>query len=164
MSPPGSRYRITRREPCKSASSGLTLSAAAIAVLMGTILLVRTLGGAMGRDAGLWATIILSIPPGIRRARPGAGTGTVCRSCAGGARRRLTGLGRPVLFYEHPSFGYRLKPNQETWRFGGAHFKINNLGLRAESDWDASTGNKVLFLGDSVTYGGNHISNEDLFS
>jgi hypothetical protein len=80
------------------------------------------------------------------------------------ALKRLTGLGAPVLFYQHPAFGYRLKPNQETWRFGGAHFKINNLGLRADSDWDAKTKDKVLFLGDSVTYGGNHISNEDLFS
>jgi hypothetical protein len=80
------------------------------------------------------------------------------------ALKSLTGLGRPVLFYEHPSFGYRLKPNQETWRFGGAHFKINNLGLRAAEDWDDEIRGKVLFVGDSVTYGGNHISNESLFS
>ena len=78
--------------------------------------------------------------------------------------QKLTGLGRPVLFYSDPAFGYRLKPNQETWRFGGAHFKINNLGLRAGGDWDSSREGKILFVGDSVTYGGNHISNEDLFS
>jgi hypothetical protein len=69
-----------------------------------------------------------------------------------------------VLFYENPVYGYRMKPNQETWRFGGAHFKINNLGLRANEDWDDDIRGKVLFVGDSVTYGGNHISNEDLFS
>ena len=80
------------------------------------------------------------------------------------ALRKLSGLGQPVLFYQHPAYGYRLLPNQETWRFGGAHFKINNLGLRASDDWQASREDKVLFLGDSVTYGGNHISNEDLFS
>jgi len=80
------------------------------------------------------------------------------------ALKSLTGMGRPVLFYEHPAFGYRLKPNQETWRFGGAHFKINNLGLRAAEDWDAGKRDKILFVGDSVTYGGNHISNEQLFS
>jgi hypothetical protein len=78
--------------------------------------------------------------------------------------RSFSGLGRPVLFYQHPSFGYRLKPDQETWRFGGAHFKINNLGLRAKDDWDSAIEDKVLFLGDSVTYGGNHISNHELFS
>ena len=80
------------------------------------------------------------------------------------ALRELTGLGRPVLFYKDPSFGYRLQPNQETTRFSGAHFKINNLGLRASSDWDSVKDDKILFLGDSVTYGGNHISNHELFS
>lgn len=78
--------------------------------------------------------------------------------------QRSSGLGHPVLFFEQPSFGYRLQPNQETYRFGGAHFKINNLGLRANQDWDSDVEDKVLFLGDSVTYGGNHISNEELFS
>ena len=80
------------------------------------------------------------------------------------ALKHFSGLGRPVLFFKHPSFGYRLQPNQETRRFGGAHFKINNLGLRANAKWDAGTDDKILFLGDSVTYGGNHISNEALFS
>jgi hypothetical protein len=78
--------------------------------------------------------------------------------------KRLAGLGNPVLFHSHPSYGYRLQPNQETWRFGGAHFKINNLGLRARHDWDPGRKSKILFLGDSVTYGGNHVSNHDLFS
>jgi hypothetical protein len=80
------------------------------------------------------------------------------------ALKWLTGLGRPVLFYAHPAYGYRLKPNQETWRFGGAHFKINNLGLRASEDWDDEIRDKILFVGDSVTYGGNHVSNHELFS
>jgi hypothetical protein len=80
------------------------------------------------------------------------------------ALKRFGGLGNPVLFQAHPAYGYRLQPNQETRRFGGAHFKINNLGLRAGEDWDANPRDKVLFLGDSVTYGGNHISNEELFS
>jgi hypothetical protein len=31
-------------------------------------------------------------------------------------------------------------------------------------DWDGNPRDKVLFLGDSVTYGGNHISNGELFS
>jgi hypothetical protein len=80
------------------------------------------------------------------------------------ALRQLTGMGHPVLFYAHPSYGYRMLPNQETWRFGGAHFRINNLGLRAQDDWDSGIRDKMLFLGDSVTYGGNRIANEDLFS
>lgn len=78
--------------------------------------------------------------------------------------RHFSGLGQPVLFYKNSSFGYRLKPNQDTTRFGGATFRVNNLGLRANMDWDSSIKDKILFLGDSVTYGGNHISNEYLFS
>jgi hypothetical protein len=78
--------------------------------------------------------------------------------------KKFFGLGRPVLFQAHPAYGYRLQPNQETWRFGGAHFKINNLGLRAQRDWDERTEGRIVFLGDSVTYGGNHVSNHELFS
>lgn len=80
------------------------------------------------------------------------------------ALREWSGMGRPQLFYKNPLYGYRLQPNQETWRFGGAHFRINNLGLRAMQDWDSRIEDKILFVGDSVTYGGNRISNEDLFS
>lgn len=78
--------------------------------------------------------------------------------------KQFHGLGNPVLFYKHPSFGYRLQPNQETYRLHGSHFRVNNLGLRANEDWNSTTDDKILFLGDSVTYGGNRISNEDLFS
>jgi hypothetical protein len=43
--------------------------------------------------------------------------------------------------------------------------KINNLGLRAEEDWKIDDfQSKILFLGDSVTYGGSYISNQELFS
>ena len=47
-----------------------------------------------------------------------------------------------MLFYSHTSYGYRMRPNQETWRFNGAHFKINNLGLRAKGDWGSGIANK----------------------
>jgi hypothetical protein len=80
------------------------------------------------------------------------------------ALRQFTGMGRPQLFYKHPAYGYRLQPNQETRRFGGAHFKVNNLGLRAMQDWDSRIEDKILFIGDSVTYGGNRVANQDLFS
>ena len=75
-----------------------------------------------------------------------------------------TGLGHPPLFYKNPHYGFRLRPNQNTVRFYGAKFNINNLGLRSQKDWDSITENKILFLGDSVTYGGNHLSNDELFS
>jgi hypothetical protein len=36
--------------------------------------------------------------------------------------------------------------------------------LRSDYDWDAGVDNKILFLGDSVTYGGSGVENHDLFS
>lgn len=80
------------------------------------------------------------------------------------ALRRLYGLGNPVLYDSHPLYGYRLRPNQRVGREGGAVIAVNNLGLRADRDWDANPEDKVLFLGDSVSYGGSYVSNDELFS
>ena len=74
------------------------------------------------------------------------------------------GLGNPPLYDRNPHYGFRLNPNQKMIRFYGAKFNINNLGLRSQQDWDSNVEDKVLFLGDSVTHGGNRISNENLFS
>lgn len=78
--------------------------------------------------------------------------------------RTFAGLGNPVLYDSNPFYGYRPIPNQHLKRFGGTPIDINNLGLRADEDWDTTTQSKILFLGDSVTYGGSYISNADLFS
>ncbi len=74
------------------------------------------------------------------------------------------GLGNPTLYQSHPIFGYRPIPHQNLTRFQGATLTFNNLGLRAETDWDERPEGKLLFLGDSVTYGGSYISNAELFS
>jgi hypothetical protein len=78
--------------------------------------------------------------------------------------RCFFGLGNPVLYDSNPLYGFRLIPNQETVRFHGSKIKVNNLGLRTDADWDNNTDDKVLFLGDSITYGGSYISNNELFS
>ncbi len=78
--------------------------------------------------------------------------------------RKVMGLGNPVLYDSNPLYGYRPLPNSEYHRFHGARLRFNNLGLRAESDFDGDPNNKVLFLGDSVTYGGSYIDNKELFS
>lgn len=78
--------------------------------------------------------------------------------------RYVGGLGDPVLYDSSPLYGFRLLPNQKVKRFGDATIKVNNLGLRTDVDWDDRTENKILLLGNSVTYGGSYISNEDLFS
>ena len=75
------------------------------------------------------------------------------------------GLGSPVLYDNKKVYGYRPLPNQETKRFHASLIKINNLGLRADKDWDPNDRKgKILFLGDSVTYGGSYIANNELFS
>jgi hypothetical protein len=78
--------------------------------------------------------------------------------------RFYMGLGNPVLYQSSPLYGYRPQPNQSVKRFYGSEIKINNLGLRALSDWDSNLDNKILFMGNSVTYGGSYIDNKDLFS
>lgn len=77
---------------------------------------------------------------------------------------RLVGLGHPVLYELSPEYGYRPRPDQHVERLHGAGVRINNLGLRAVRDWDTTTSNKVLFLGNSVTYGGSYVSDSSLFS
>lgn len=75
------------------------------------------------------------------------------------------GLGKVVVYQSNPIYGYRPMANQKTQRFNQAQIEINNLGLRANQDWDmAPSSNRVLFIGDSVTFGGSYISNEELFS
>jgi hypothetical protein len=84
--------------------------------------------------------------------------------------RCFSGLGNPPLYDLSPLYGYRLKANQVIEPKGGAGFlyaarlTTNNLGLRAAADWDADPTGKILFLGDSVTFGGQYIADSQLFS
>lgn len=78
---------------------------------------------------------------------------------------RLFGLGHVVLYEANPIYGYRPVPNQHVARKADCSVKINNLGLRAAENWDSPrTTPRVLFVGDSVTYGGSYIDNAMLFS
>jgi len=84
--------------------------------------------------------------------------------------RTFSGLGNPPLYEISPLFGYRLKPSQVIEPRGavsflyGARLTTNNLGLRAAGEWDSNPAGKILFLGDSVTYGGQYIADSQLFS
>jgi len=80
------------------------------------------------------------------------------------ALRMAFGLGRPVLYDASPIYGYRPLPGRSYRRFGGSRLHFNNLALRAETDWDADPHGKILFLGDSVTYGGSYVDDGQLFS
>ncbi len=78
--------------------------------------------------------------------------------------REVMGLGNPVIYNNYPLYGYRPLPSREYSRFLGAKIRINNLSLRADADWDGNREDKILFLGDSVTWGGSRMNNTDLFS
>lgn len=74
------------------------------------------------------------------------------------------GLGNPVIYDSNPLYGFRPLANQHIHRFKGAEVRFNNLGLRADQNWDEHPQKKILFLGDSVTYGGSYVANQELFS
>jgi len=79
--------------------------------------------------------------------------------------KHVFGLGHPIIYQSHPVYGYRPEPNQAVQRHHGHLVKINNLGLRADQNWALNQPqHKILFLGDSVTYGGSYLSNDQLFS
>ncbi len=77
---------------------------------------------------------------------------------------RYIGFGDPVLYIKSKN-NYFPKSNQEKIRYKGVNIKINKLGMRTNYNWDHTNDkNKIIFFGDSVTYGGSYIDNKDLFS
>jgi hypothetical protein len=75
---------------------------------------------------------------------------------------RLVGLGHPILYDNRATYGYRPRPDQTRRRLFGARVHVNGLGLRGP-DWNGD-GLGVLFLGDSVTWGGSYVDDHDLFA
>lgn len=73
------------------------------------------------------------------------------------------GLGQPVIYEPHTLWGYAPKPNYIYKRFDGDIITINNVGLRSIIEWKEE-GEKILFLGDSITYGGSYINDNETFS
>ena len=77
---------------------------------------------------------------------------------------RMIGLGDPLIYEPHQVWKYSLAQNQIKKRFKNNIVKINNAGLRGNREWVKSDEKLVLFMGDSVTYGGSRIDNKNLFS
>ena len=69
----------------------------------------------------------------------------------------------PVIYESSRIYGYTIKSDQNIYRLGN-RIIINNLGMRSSKNWYEENKNKIIFLGDSVTYGGSIVSNNDLFS
>jgi len=77
---------------------------------------------------------------------------------------KITGLGKPIIYKYSPIYGYEHNPNQIINRKNNI-IKINESGMRSNYNWkDNIADYKILFIGDSVTYGGSIISNSDSFS
>lgn len=85
---------------------------------------------------------------------------------AGELALRAIGLGDPVLYDNRLAYGYRPLPSQTRRRLGGARVHVNALGVRgpeAAPTRPADT-TRLLFLGDSVTWGGTYVDDDALFA
>ena len=77
---------------------------------------------------------------------------------------RILGFGNPII-YENNVQNFYPKANQDSKRYKNANIRINHLGMRTNFNWENyKQKRKILFFGDSVTYGGSYIDNKDLFS
>ena len=75
------------------------------------------------------------------------------------------GLGNPVLITPDPACEYILKPDQSVKRFS-SHIAINHYGMRSgpiAPQKDPHTA-RLLFLGDSITYGTSGIDQSKIFT
>ncbi len=77
---------------------------------------------------------------------------------------RLVGLGRPLLYEESALYGYAPRANQREVRRRGAVVTIGSFGLRGTRDWQEPAERRILFMGDSVTYGGSYIDDRQTFA
>ena len=76
---------------------------------------------------------------------------------------RVIGFGNPVI-YKKTEDNFFPKENQKLRRFLGSEININSKGMRTNSNWNEKKDIKILFFGDSVTFGGSFVDNNDLFS
>ncbi len=74
------------------------------------------------------------------------------------------GLGDPVRYDKDFVYGYAPKINQKKKRLKKSFITINESGLRSIESWKDSNKKKILFIGDSVTYGGSYIDDKEIFS
>lgn len=79
--------------------------------------------------------------------------------------RSALGLGNPILYRADPSYGYFTRPNQRTRRLF-ARTVINSRGMRCrEFAYEKPRGTlRLMFLGDSITYGTTQVDQDDIFA
>jgi hypothetical protein len=81
------------------------------------------------------------------------------------AALRVLGMLEPVIYRADPVFGYEPRPNQSATRLGVPIY-INDIGLRDDEDAPVlrRSQTRLLVIGNSVTYGGSRIHQQDLFT
>ena len=77
---------------------------------------------------------------------------------------RYVGLGQPIVYYTNASYRYAPMPNQSAVRLRGARVTVDSTGLRGTEDWSTPADAKILFIGDSVTWGGTYIDDRETFA
>jgi lysophospholipase L1-like esterase len=82
---------------------------------------------------------------------------------AGELLARWLGLGEPIVYATNSAWRYAPVPNQRVVRRGGAEVTIGPEGLRGLEPWAGSADHRVLFIGDSVTWGGTNIDDDKVF-
>ncbi len=77
---------------------------------------------------------------------------------------KYIGLGDPIVYDSNFVYGYAPKANQKKNRFNNSVVTINDVGLRSIENWsEKEKSKKIVFFGDSVTYGGSYIDDKDTF-
>ena len=78
---------------------------------------------------------------------------------------RYIGLGDPIVYDSNYVYGYAPKKNQKKKRLKNSIVTINDVGLRSLDNWSENKNNKkIVFFGDSVTYGGSYIDDTKTFA
>ena len=78
---------------------------------------------------------------------------------------RKIGLGNPILYKNDPLIGYRLRANQVKKRFNNSTITTDYEGFRIDPNQIKDIKSEIIiFVGDSVTYGGSYIDDTELFS
>ena len=78
---------------------------------------------------------------------------------------RYIGLGDPIVYDSNYVYGYAPKIDQKKKRIKNSIVSINDVGLRSIYNWSNNTKNKkIVFFGDSVTYGGSYIGDTETFA
>ena len=78
---------------------------------------------------------------------------------------KYVGLGDPVIYDSNFVYGYAPRPNQKNNRLNNSTITINDVGLRTIYNWKKNKDKKkIIFFGDSVTYGGSYIDDRETFA